>query len=696
MKHIVCISIGILLLLSSPRQALAGSCDAGYDDSSGACLPCLSGNFKAVLGTDACRTCPSGTYSPAGASTCTTCAVDYGSLPASGICCAANQYLTATRMGCLTCPSNSQSSPGALVCTPMPGYYNKDNKLLAYYNFPSPGDLYKDQTGNGFTLSPYNGPSKAPTYDSSTQPFSGAGSVYFNNQGAGFAGVTGVDARSLRANVPLTGLDIMGMAQESADSSPGFTYCYWMRAADGATSGLVNDIANQIYMGFFSDATVDPLHAIWNKRNTDVADKSTIHLDVFVDGSSRYKVPFVSTRSENIGGYKRTWTHICHVLFAGNNLKTYINCGGSTCVPSGSMTLAFNAYVSSPISFHRYVIFGQGKANNAFFGWLSEIRMYRRALTASDVFGVRSYTGTGAVPLAPISCSKSCSAGQTLRCTSYGVGLCCRAGEYFIEGVTSRCEMCPFGTYSLAGASTACDKCTSNTFATTSSVSSSCTACSASAGLSAGVCVRGKLIFTLDTRECTRAGPDGFFPYIVPMDSELGTVSVSDGTLTTVGGAILPRGMQLWTVKRTGVYEILAAGAGQMDFTISGFAAVAGKGAVVKTTKNLNAGDQLIIAVGAKPLSRYAGCGGTFVSQFAADGSGFSTAASHTPVLIAGGGGGIVDLASTCAIQANVYKCRGMDATFTTLATVFSCRSVSTGYLPTGGGGGGHVIKQVG
>jgi hypothetical protein len=45
-------------------------CTAGKGLSNGSCQPCLAGTYSAQIGTAPCATCPSGSTSPAGASTC--------------------------------------------------------------------------------------------------------------------------------------------------------------------------------------------------------------------------------------------------------------------------------------------------------------------------------------------------------------------------------------------------------------------------------------------------------------------------------------------------------------------------------------------------------------------------------------------------------------------------------------------------
>jgi hypothetical protein len=89
----------------------------------------------------------------------------------------------------------------------------------------------------------------------------------------------------------------------------------------------------------------------------------------------------------------------------------------------------------------------------------------------------------------------------------------------------------------------------------------------------------------------------------------------------------LTGGIQYWTVPSTGIYTLVAAGAGCGN---NG----AGNGIIVSTLVQLNAGQQILILVGQTLNSFTSGAGGTFIATTN------STLAAATPVLVAGGGGG--------------------------------------------------------
>ena len=82
------------------------------------------------------------------------------------------------------------------------------------------------------------------------------------------------------------------------------------------------------------------------------------------------------------------------------------------------------------------------------------------------------------------------------------------------------------------------------------------------------------------------------------------------------------QGIQLWTVPVSGLYEIIAAGAGIGHMS-------RGRGAIVSTVHTLTAGQRIKILVGQSPTDPTSGAGGTFVATD-----------TDVPILVAGGGGG--------------------------------------------------------
>ena len=158
-----------------------------------------------------------------------------------------------------------------------------------------------------------------------------------------------------------------------------------------------------------------------------------------------------------------------------------------------------------------------------------------------------------------------------------------------------------------------------------------------------------------------------------PPPPALGAVALS----SNVGGNAVPQGIQTWTVGSSGAYFIVAAGAAGAYAT----SYLGGSGIVVSTTYTFTKGQTVAISVGQNPFTCttsgfFGGGGGTFVSIFAGTGA-FSSAAQHTPVLVAGGGG-----AGAASAGAN-----GVLGTSGTLCPCCSGTVASNG----GGGGGGNT-----
>jgi len=191
--------------------------------------------------------------------------------------------------------------------------------------------------------------------------------------------------------------------------------------------------------------------------------------------------------------------------------------------------------------------------------------------------------------------------------------------------------------------------------------------------------------FKFDSRNgYFRIGPDGSHNYFDNMDSKIGTVQISDGTLT-INSQTIPKGFQVWTVGTSAQYDIVAAGAAGGDDTSASFAR--GRGAVIKSTFVLSKGDIVLIVVGQRG-SMAASCGsggggGTFMTKYDATGP-VSDHTKHTIVLIAGGGGG-----ESSGVASQSEKENGMDANFGTPGTLHNGATTGTASTAGGGGGGG-------
>ena len=143
-----------------------------------------------------------------------------------------------------------------------------------------------------------------------------------------------------------------------------------------------------------------------------------------------------------------------------------------------------------------------------------------------------------------------------------------------------------------------------------------------------------------------------------------------------VNGNAIPQGIQVWTVGTTGAYLLVAAGAAGGSYSTY----TAGYGIVVSSTYQFIEGQTVAISVGQTPTGCAStgfasGGGGTFISIYSGTGA-FSSALQHTPVLVAGGGGGV-------GLQA---EHNGKNAVAGTSGTLCAC---CTGTVASNGGGGG-------
>ena len=174
--------------------------------------------------------------------------------------------------------------------------------------------------------------------------------------------------------------------------------------------------------------------------------------------------------------------------------------------------------------------------------------------------------------------------------------------------------------------------------------------------------------------------PTGNVSY-VNIPKSMGSIIISNGS-TKINGYTIPKGYQIWTVPRTGIYNFVAAGAkGDNYSSIS----IGGNGVVVKTTVNLTVGQYVIIVTGKYLNKNYsAGGGGTFITIYSATGN-FNLASQHTIILIAGGGGGGGSYGGT--------PYYGLNATNTTNGVKYSN---ANGATSLNGGGGGAFISNGG
>lgn len=433
----LCAAGTFLTASGAPSSALCGLCGAGtFSTASG------------MTSSSFCALCGAGTYSSAsGLDSSTSCAL-----------CVAGTYSTALGLNsstsCAPCPNNTRSKPGAVQCAISPGFFLLDRHLQAYYNFLAP-DFYADNSGNGMNLSAYN-PTKPPSRDTTTAPFPGASTAFFNN-----GGLIGKDTATAFKVSLGAGFSVLSLLGTPSSPGPGMTICFWLRFADGAMPGTVNSITEQNIWHFQKD--------VYPSQRID----DTIRIVQKWDGLTwdvRYSVQWYSNYPW-VQGISRYWTHYCWTM-AHNSYKVYTNCSSSSCPVA-------EAVFSSVTSLYPNVVYQQINIadvgfTNAFFGWLAEVRLYRRALTPAEVLAVRSYTGVSATSSILTPCpSTGCNG--TIRCLSNGTGICCRSGTFFIEGTSTACQPCPAGTFGDGG-DTACAPCAAGTYSTAIGIAT-CTAC---------------------------------------------------------------------------------------------------------------------------------------------------------------------------------------------------------------------------
>ncbi|KAJ7067294.1 hypothetical protein C8F01DRAFT_980079, partial [Mycena amicta] len=98
------------------------SCSAGSYSNAGAtsCTSCPAGSFSNTNGASSCQSCPAGTASAVGASSCASCPA--GKYSSNGACtsCPAGMYAGASASSCSSCPANTFSTNGASSCSACP------------------------------------------------------------------------------------------------------------------------------------------------------------------------------------------------------------------------------------------------------------------------------------------------------------------------------------------------------------------------------------------------------------------------------------------------------------------------------------------------------------------------------------------------------------------------------------------------
>ena len=612
----------------------------------GATTPCAAGTYASSASASACVACVAGTY--AMNTTSTACAQ-----------CPAGTYSVVGASACVACPTNSQSTAGASACTAIAqGYYNLGANLVAYYPF-NPGQMPVDVSGQ---LGALTIPQSAPLADCTTAA-SGPGGAWASS----CVSATQNNANLFSSSTLAQYLQMPGFVLPNA-----FSFCLWYQPTPASS-------VNAYEAPFeFKVSVSGNLNLFMMQRSTSLSG-----FTVFADNGV-FSPPLINWTPGTLYFAASTWYHICFT-FAGPAYIVYVN--GNSLV-SATMTAALDSTQIRAASF----LFGCGYTP-CFQGKLDEVRLYNKTLSVSEVSALYAFRGDTYTAVMPLPCAAgSCTAPQQLQCTTLGAPVCCAPGTYWVPSATAAgCTLCPAGTYGLGNA-TACAACAAGTFAPLGN-SSACTACVFGVvGNAMTTCTTAPTSTKLDARGGNPywLGPDGITQTYAnaalasvygPTSFPFGPVVVSDGVTTTVGGQLIPRGVQLWTPNVTATYALVAAGAAGQPVPTR--APPPGNGVVVVSSYTFYAGQTVAIVVGQQPTIAtgvLGGGGGTFVSVYSPALGAFSVAAAHTPILVAGGGGG-PGLTACISCQSST----GINA----VATQSSANCVGCGGLATGGGGGG-------
>jgi hypothetical protein len=459
-------------------------CDAGTFSTAvgssdpGTCVPCAAGLFQSAVGSTRCVACDAGTFSSLiGASVCAACA--------------AGSYSTAigsSNSTCTPCPANTVSGAGATACQSQAGYYNLGGSLLAYYPF-NPGSTFLEDV-------------------------SGQAGALINNGGvAGTVG--GRDGVANIANADITNpnplMQYLGLPQITLPSN--FSACMWIQP-------LVQN-PNTV---FFSLENSDTISNGLRVRNSASASLPTCLIWQPIVGGT---FPGSTTVDGCKGYFLNQWSHVCASI-SGTLYTGYLDgmLYATATLPSAMPVMTYasgNGWI------------GRGRRSTPLYsGYIDEVRIFNRALSAAEAAAVYQFSGDTYTPVLSVGCSagtystavgsvnpdtcaqcpagtystavgatsvsvcvacKSCDSSQLQVSTcpegssSDSVTCLCQPGNYTSAALLSPavCSTCAAGTYASSYYATVCSICSAGTYA--SSVSTSgCVNCSAGTYGFAGTC----------------------------------------------------------------------------------------------------------------------------------------------------------------------------------------------------------------
>ena len=392
---------------SCPTDASAGSecaCNPGFQTTMNAlalggwqCTPCGHGTFASMPGALQCDICPVDHFCNTTSSV--PCPNGTRSMPGHSECiviltasdCSPGTYLTSNK--CLPCPANTWSLKG--VCVANAGYYNLGDSVQAYYSF-NPSDLLADISGISGSMANIGGVTYAN--DSFISPLTGW-----------YAGMQNVASFSPRQHLTLPDTNI----------SSSFSICLWYFATKDMYQASLIDLGH----GFITDniqiSKADQVNGLISMKNP--AD----NIYAYVIQRNAWSI--------------NKWTHMCMSVHDG--IQTYLNGVASESTPiAGKFPGAFYAAGTGLIG-NTYGV------TDGFKGYMDEIRIFNRSITALEVkaiyefrgdtnssfliaaccpngsYAITNCTSTGAVCIA---CTNGCASGtyQTTACTPYSDIVC--------------------------------------------------------------------------------------------------------------------------------------------------------------------------------------------------------------------------------------------------------------------------------
>ena len=349
--------------------------------------------------------------------------------------CPSNTFSVLGATACLACPTNSSSAPGASACTPNQGYYDLRGSTAAYYSF-NPSTFLADVSGNTGTLST---PVVSPISDCTTAA-TGPGGAWASNCASAMQG---------------NGFPAFGAAGSQYFAMPSMTFpsqfsiCMWYQATP-YTPASPNSYEYLITLGNGWGVSNPLMISRYGSANgvgfyTDNNWASTGWLGQILDTTHLAS---------------QTWYHVCYVV-SSTTTSVYYNGVFYT-----------SATMSTPYAGN--VLLTSNTLLGVFQGKIDELRIFYKVLSATDVTAIYNYRGDGTSATLIAPCTTTCAANTTLHCSATGTALCCAGGTYFVEGVSTACQVCPAGTFG-SGNTTACTYCNPGSYSDAGA--SACTLC---------------------------------------------------------------------------------------------------------------------------------------------------------------------------------------------------------------------------